>query len=548
LPKIGRLAGPRPGTLFARDLIMQGAASVVLPPSESGPEPEASATVEIFESGGGWSAAVPRQGLRVGRAHDQDVVLSAPTISKHHALLYWQGEDLFVRDFDSRNGTRRDGISLREPTRLRDDDELVLGGAVVVRIHLREVGFGAPLSELIGEAPLAPVPKAEASSLDVDLLPLVTSLYRAASHEELAFQLARRAGSLLGASRAAVLEIEDDERYRTLGLCKTSRLDERPLHDARFVSRTVLERARRDGASLFSESAGQTNESLVRSGAHAALAARIPSRDHRERILYLDCTLSEPPFTQAHRRAVELIAAHAAGAFESLEAQLAGGRERMRFEQLRRYFSPAVVEHILDRGGEAVDQPHNLEATVLFADLVGYTKLSERLKDEPARLLSVLNSWLDVGAQIVVRRGGTLDKFIGDCVMAVFGAPFPMDRAELVAVECALEMREAIAQISFEENLPLAITVGINSGELLAGSVGSRRRLEYTVLGDTVNVASRLQSQATPGEILVGPLTAERVAEAIFTEDAGIRSLKNHGPVQAHRVLGSMHGARRRGD
>jgi adenylate cyclase len=132
--------------------------------------------------------------------------------------------------------------------------------------------------------------------------------------------------------------------------------------------------------------------------------------------------------------------------------------------------------------------------------------------------------------------------------MAVFGAPFPMDRAELVAVECALEMREAIAQISFEENLTLAITVGINSGELLAGSVGSRRRLEYTVLGDTVNVASRLQSQAVPGEILVGPLTAERIADAVFVEDAGIRSLKNHGPVQAHRVLGLMHNARERGD
>src|SRR5690606_13362477 len=97
----------------------------------------------------------------------------------------------------------------------------------------------------------------------------------------------------------------------TLGLCKTSRLDERPLQDARFVSRTVLERARREGASLFRESAGQTNASLVRSGAHAAIAARIPTRDRRERILYLDCTLGEPPFTDAHRRALELIAAHA---------------------------------------------------------------------------------------------------------------------------------------------------------------------------------------------------------------------------------------------
>jgi len=122
--------------------------------------------------------------------------------------------------------------------------------------------------------------------------------------------------------------------------------------------------------------------------------------------------------------------------------------------------------------------------------------------------------------------------------MAVFGAPLPVPGGELSAVRCALEMRDSIAAIAKDSGEDLAITVGINSGSVLAGSVGSKRRLEYTVLGDTVNVASRLQGQAKAGEILVGPATAARLADQVELEDTGELQLKNHGAVNAFRVLG----------
>jgi len=138
----------------------------------------------------------------------------------------------------------------------------------------------------------------------------------------------------------------------------------------------------------------------------------------------------------------------------------------------------------------------------------------------------------------VLGHGGTLDKFIGDAVMAVFGAPFPAPEGELSAVRCAIEMQTAIAAVARETGEPLEITVGINSGELLAGSVGSKRRLEYTVLGDTVNVAARLQGKAQPGQILIGPTTAAAVWDHIEIADAGVLELKNHAPVAAFRVLG----------
>jgi adenylate cyclase len=255
----------------------------------------------------------------------------------------------------------------------------------------------------------------------------------------------------------------------------------------------------------------------------------------------MDTIGGDPMLTASHARALELLAAHAAGAFDALDARFGSVHERMRFQQLRRYFSADVVEHILASPEDVVAKPRNVEATVLFADLVGYTKLSERLRAQPELLMSLLNSWLDAGAEAVAMNRGTLDKFIGDCVMAVFGAPFPQPQSELRAVHCALEMMRAVEEISANTGEKLQITVGINSGQMLAGSVGSKKRLEYTVLGDTVNVASRLQSAAVAGEILIGPATGPATAarlDGVRLEDGGVRTLKNHGPVQAYRVLG----------
>jgi adenylate cyclase len=146
--------------------------------------------------------------------------------------------------------------------------------------------------------------------------------------------------------------------------------------------------------------------------------------------------------------------------------------------------------------------------------------------------------WLDAGANAVLSQGGTLDKFIGDAVMAVFGAPLPLPNPALSAVRCALAMRAALEEISSRTNEPLAITIGINSGPVLAGSVGSARRLEYTVLGDTVNVAARLQSNAGTNEILISDSTREALGDSVEVERVGELALKNRTrPVDTFRVV-----------
>jgi adenylate cyclase len=188
-------------------------------------------------------------------------------------------------------------------------------------------------------------------------------------------------------------------------------------------------------------------------------------------------------------------------------------REQRARAKLARYHAPAVVEHMLaaDSGMQAVER----EVTVLFADVVGFTALSEQL---PAtRAQELLNLVLGELSAEVAREQGTVDKFLGDAVMACFGAPQPLPEHALRAVRTALAMQRRVAELQGKapELARTALRIGVNTGPVAAGDIGAPERREYTVTGDTVNVASRLQSAvAEPGQIVIGPLTYERTATA----------------------------------
>ena len=145
------------------------------------------------------------------------------------------------------------------------------------------------------------------------------------------------------------------------------------------------------------------------------------------------------------------------------------------------------------------------EVTVLFTDLRGFTSLSE--KNDPSLVVSLLNRYYDVAAKAVLENDGTVDKFVGDAVMAVFNAPLEQKDHVKKAVECALEMRRSFKGLNAElkrQRLPhLAIGIGIATGVAVIGNVGSHDVVNYTVIGDVVNTASRLQGIAKEDEIVV---------------------------------------------
>jgi class 3 adenylate cyclase len=343
--------------------------------------------------------------------------------------------------------------------------------------------------------------------------------------------LLRATRAELRLSRAVVLETEDDMgTFRVLGV--------EGADDATFASRTVVADARRSGVALHVAKFGDAAASIAASGAGSAAAAAVRSKAGKSRVLYGDRPAGEPALAWVDALTIQVLVAHAASILDGLSHQHEIAAQRLQFEQLRRYFSPAVIQHLLAQDEGAILKPQQLHVTVLFADLTGYTAIAERMAGRADALFALLNRWLDAGARAVLGQGGTLDKFIGDAVMAVFGAPYPLPQAVQRAARCALEMRGALETIGLELGERLALTVGIHSGPVLAGSVGSQRRLEYTVLGDTVNVSARLQGLAKPGEILLSEDAAREIGNDAELVGVGPLQLKNRQhAVQTFRLV-----------
>ncbi|MCL4515608.1 MAG: CHASE2 domain-containing protein, partial [Firmicutes bacterium] len=205
-------------------------------------------------------------------------------------------------------------------------------------------------------------------------------------------------------------------------------------------------------------------------------------------------------------------------------------REKRRLrEQFSRYVSPQAAAEILAHPEGLALAGQKRQVTILFADIRGFTGYAE--KAEPTEVVALLNRYLDRMTSAVLANRGCLDKFIGDAVMAVFGAPVPGGDHAREALKAALDMREGIRrlreELASEGRMPLEIGIGIHTGEAVVGNVGSQARTEYTTIGDAVNVAARLEGQAGPGQILVSEST-RRSLPAVFAAGLAFEPL---GPV-----------------
>jgi class 3 adenylate cyclase/DNA-binding NarL/FixJ family response regulator len=202
-----------------------------------------------------------------------------------------------------------------------------------------------------------------------------------------------------------------------------------------------------------------------------------------------------------------------------------------------RSFVPAQLAAKL-ASGQGVNVQEEMEVTILFSDIRGFSTLAEQLSAR--EVAGILARHLSAMAEVVLEHEGTIDKFAGDGVMAVFGAPDPIpDHAER-ALRCALSMQARQSQLNWEtraENLPpLGMGIGVNTGTVIAGTVGGGGRLEYTVVGDAVNLAQRLQAEAAPGEILATGTTMA-AAPSVAGEPIGPKQVKGRKePVQTFRV------------
>lgn len=205
-----------------------------------------------------------------------------------------------------------------------------------------------------------------------------------------------------------------------------------------------------------------------------------------------------------------------------------------------RYVSPQISERIinlansgkLDLGGE------EREVTILFADMRNFTRISERLS--PAEVVHMLNTYLGAVIDTTIENDGIINKFAGDNVMALWNAPQSQSGHALLAIKTALEAQEKLKRMQQDkpEDIIVQFGIGINTGKALAGNVGSAGRVEYTVIGDTVNLASRICSVTPGSEVWIGPETYQQTKDYIESEKMDSQTFKGKtAPITVYRVV-----------
>ena len=203
-----------------------------------------------------------------------------------------------------------------------------------------------------------------------------------------------------------------------------------------------------------------------------------------------------------------------------------------------RYVSPEVLDMILSHPDESWLKGSGSEASMLFTDVRGFTAFSETR--DPEKVVDALNEYFEIATQFILKYGGYVDKFIGDAVLGVFGVPIAhTDHAER-AVKAALAMQKEFQQQAHKDSNPLLskIGIGINTGVVVSGNLGSQVKMEYTVIGDSVNVASRLNNLAGPGEIIISKSIYELTKDIVSAKPLPPQKIKGKSEmVEAFQVL-----------
>jgi adenylate cyclase len=479
----------------------------------------------------------------VGRAPDCDLVLTDPSVSRRHATLHVEGDSCTLTDLARRNTTCVNQ-SLTSHANLKDQDSIALGGCVL-RLEHRS----ADEVVLSDDTAILPSPTAvfrrvdetrapESGGPQVEperLISLLSEISRRLVHWQPLPEILERVVALvfdaIPAQRAFLLLIDE----RTGEIVPRVWRSRNGQPGSATISRTIIRKAVDERIATLAKDVLRDPQLAGVDSVYAApirsfMCAPLWNQNDVIGALYVD-NPHRAEFKAADLDVLQALSSYAAVAIEQARLTSRLVQETRRRERLQRYHSAAVVERILSVAGDP-DAPFLAEerdVTILFADIVGFTTISESLS--PSDVAALLNRCFAEMCEAVFHEEGTLDKFMGDAVLAVFGAPLPQaDHAER-ALRAAAAMRRAVAAL--DRQPPIVLRIALNSGLATVGDIGSPKRRDYTALGDVVNTCSRLVSYAcAPGQIVLSAATRGRLNGSV--------SLRSLGPAAIRGRQGSV--------
>ncbi len=501
---------------------------------------------------GGTVFFLPDVPTVLGRSAECHVQIADPWISSMHAMFERRGDAVWVVDLDSRNGTYvnderireaalppgsrvrfgKTVVELRERVEKKDPRGVLTGQGTVVRYlddlqhEVAEARDEPPEPQRDTDPGRPSLSTRGVARRQVAVLnDIGKALVDAPGLDDCLAKILHAVAVAVRAERSSLLLMDE-------GGHMVARASE-PHGSPPRISETVVAAAAQSRAGLLTLDAQQDlrfsgSQSIIAQGIRSCLCVPIWADNRILGMLVLDRGFVDP-FTADDLELVTVVGYQAALAIERarfLERATAVEEQR---RKLLRHFSPDVAAMILNQeqlDKDPLDASVREDVTVLFSDVQGFTGLTERLP--PLELASLLRDYFRAMTEAIFEERGTLDKFIGDGLMAVFGAPVPQPDGAVRAVRCAWKMQRRLEQLnrSLPADRRLAIRIGVNTGRVVSGNFGSPDRLEFTVLGDTVNVASRLESIAEPGAVLVGPATHDRAKGAFAFRALGSRPIR----------------------
>jgi adenylate cyclase len=512
----------------------------------------------------------------IGRSNDNDIVLNDFSVSRRHAFLKREADGWVVYDNQSTNGVKvNDRPVPRAP--VADGDEISIGTFVLRFREEKETPVSAkrsldststcirPIAEFNLDFGLEKVEQPSPESTDHKKRAVLDLAYKNKVFEILV-QVAKTlisaddVDSVLDKVMDLIFEylpvdrgflLLDEAgvlRLRQTRMKTSSRLS---ADGAAPYSRTIVDMVLRQKVAVLTSDA-QADErfeagmSIRMQQIRSAMCAPLWNRDSVIGVIHVDSPIHVGTFTEKDLDLLTALANFAAVAIERARLHDRVAEEKRIRGRLERYHSPQVIEEIIAdvSATGAFKQAKTKTVTIVFADLVGFTSWSEKMSAEELAVL--LTQFFTLSSDAVFSHGGTIDKFIGDAVMAFFGAPIDQpDHAER-AVASALAMREGVAKWNEERvskgEAPIQVRIAINTGEAIVGEIGSERRVDYTVLGNAVNVAARMEEfVAGPGEIVIGPATYDATRLVFRVVQMGHFALKGLSTqVPMYKVLSKI--------
>lgn len=500
---------------------------------------------------------------RIGRISGYEVeVVDDRSLSRDHARIVVEGDQYTLTDCDSRNGTYLNEVRVLAPTPLAFGDLVRCGDLVfqfddeVEPLMVTSVPWESnSLSHESIEHLLDPLATDESAlnlsayqgtprpQAKLKTLLMVSELL--SSPGEIDAVLARILDLLfqiLDIDRGALLLV--DRRSGELKpRVQRSRLPGTPPN-RRLYSTTIVQHILERGVpALFANPQDDlrlpATRSIVGQAIHASMGAPLRARGRTFGVVYVDNLSTPNRFTGEDLEFLGAFANQAAIAIDNAELYQRIESEAVLRHNLQRFFPPAAlnrISHLTDL--DVVET----EVTALFCDISDFTGLASRMP--PREVVAMLNVYFPTMAQAVFRHEGTLEKYIGDALLAVWGAPVAYTDHADRAVAAALAMQEALAEVNATlraRGMEIAVHIGLHSGVVAAGNIGSEDYLQYATIGDTTNVASRVATEAGPGEVLLSRDTVARLQPGRWRlSSLGPRRLKGKDqPIELYHLLGA---------